>query len=184
MISLALPPTIPTESGEVWLRLPTGPDDEFWWAAPIYYVSTLGRVYWYAPAAQPHQREGLKALREHRKPGKRPHLVTNLHVAEGGKTYRRVYVHRLVLATHAGPDSYLTPLGCHGPGGSLDNQLVNLAWGSHSANLKDQYAYGERGRGASGSSTSDGASDEEVAATEREACSPSDDYAPDPVLGF
>jgi len=131
---------------EVWLKLPTGPDDEFGWASPIYWVSTLGRVYWYAPKARPHVRRGFKALRLHQAPGKKPHLVTNLHVANGGyQADRRVYVARLVLATHASPDSPLTPLGCHGLGGSTDNRISNLARGSYHKNLVDAYERGERG---------------------------------------
>lgn len=35
---------IEASAAERWAPLPTGPDDEFSWAAPIYHVSTLGRV--------------------------------------------------------------------------------------------------------------------------------------------
>jgi len=145
-----LPPNLSAIAlpGEVWKKLPTGDDDEFWWASPIYYVSTLGRVYWYTDRAPPHRREGLKSLRIKRRPGKRPRHVTNLHVANGGyQSERMVYVSRLVLATHAGPEGAWKPLGRHGPGGSLDDRLCNLARGTYSENLRDQYAYGERGRG-------------------------------------
>jgi hypothetical protein len=46
-------------------------------------------------------------------------------------------VHRLVLEAFVGP----CPPGqetCHGPGGSTDNRLVNLRWGTYSENAYDR----------------------------------------------
>jgi hypothetical protein len=62
-------------------------------------------------------------------------------------------VHRLVLEAHVGP----RPEGmvcCHGPGGSLDNRLLNLSWGTHHKNLGEDrlrdgtHSRGERNGGA------------------------------------
>ena len=56
-------------------------------------------------------------------------------------------VHRLVLEAHVG----LRPEGmvcCHGPGGSLDNRLANLSWGTHHKNLgEDRLRDGTHNRG-------------------------------------
>lgn len=154
-VSDALAHLVAASLAELWAPLPTGPDDEHWWAAPVYWVSTLGRVLWVAPrASNPALRIGVKARRLHRsKPNARPHWMTNLHVraeARGpGAPDRPVRVARLVLATFAGPSSSLVPIGRHGPGGSLDDSLRNLVRGTHRENLCDAYARGERApRGA------------------------------------
>jgi NUMOD4 motif/HNH endonuclease len=66
---------------------------------------------------------------------------------------RRFKIHRMVLEAFVGP----CPEGMecrHGPGGSLDNRLVNLSWGTHLDNigpdrLRDgTLPYGERSGGA------------------------------------
>lgn len=138
---------------ERWAKLPTGPDDEFSWAAPIYYVSTLGRVMSVAPGAPPGKRCVLKALRKHSSArrgsvgNKRPHLRCNLHVRKEnrgtGAADRGAYVHRLVAATWAPKlGGYLVR---HLNGNGLDNRAENLLYGTHSENLHDQYDLGERG---------------------------------------
>lgn len=132
----------PSSEPEAWRPLPTGANEEFGWAAPIYHISSIGRVFWFTHKGPPGLRTGLKALREDRRKGKRPHLKTNLHAAGGGD--RTVRVHRLVLATFAGPDSPLTPVGRHKNGDGTDNRLSNLVRGTHSENLLDQYLLGER----------------------------------------
>lgn len=63
------------------------------------------------------------------------------HVFLGARVNR--YVHRLVLEAFVGP----CPDGmevCHGPGGSTDNRLVNLRWGTHTANVGDTVAAGNK----------------------------------------
>lgn len=139
---------IEASAAERWAPLPTGPDDEFSWAAPIYHVSTLGRVMAISPTAPPRKRCVLKALRVTKREGKRPHLRCNLHVrravrGDSGATDRPVYVHRLVAAT------WIPRVGGqlvrHLNGDGCDNRLVNLLYGTHSENLIDQYELGERG---------------------------------------
>lgn len=55
------------------------------------------------------------------------------------------WVHHLVLNAFVGP----RPAGmeaCHGPGGALDNRLVNLRWGTREDNARDQLRYGTNAR--------------------------------------
>lgn len=146
-----------------WARLPTGPDDEFWWAAPIYWVSASGRLLWCSPRARPGLRAGLKTPRPHRSswrsarrgPGKRAHLVVNLHVRPDavrrsalGRPVRdrMAYLARVVLAAHAEPDPE-RPMGLHGDAGPEVNDVRNLRRGTASDNLRDAWARGERGGG-------------------------------------
>lgn len=135
-------------SVELWLILPTGPDDEFGWVgegpdAVTYYISSEGRVFWCAPRAPLGKKAGLKALRLDRKKGKQPHLKVNL--AEGRKRYRTVRVHRLVMAAFsAWVEQRGGSLVRHLNGNGCDNRIWNLCRGTHSENLHDQYRLGER----------------------------------------
>lgn len=132
---------------ERWAPLPVGPDDEFGWAVPGYWVSTAGRVLAILPACAPGRRVRLKAIRVERRRGRRPHARTNLHVAGGGRhADRTVRVHRLVAAAWLPimePGAYLVR---HRNGDGCDNRVANLLRGTWSENLRDQYALGERGR--------------------------------------
>ena len=102
--------------------------DEHWlpvvgWEG-LYEVSDLGRV------------RGLYTSRI-RKPVQDPNdLRLRINLLRDAKR-TTVYVHRLVLEAFVGP----RPEGqlCrHGPGGRLDNRLVNLCWGTPRDNNLDQ----------------------------------------------
>ena len=143
---------IEASAREQWGLLPTGPDDEHWWAVDgVYWVSTLGRVLAIARSHRaPGNRLALKSLRvERRDAGRRPHTRTNLRVKlevrkSGSSADRPVRVHRLVAAV------WQSRLGGelvrHLNGDGCDNRVANLLRGTASQNLLDQYALGERGR--------------------------------------
>lgn len=100
----------------------------------IYEVSDHGRV---------------RSLWRRTSGGQHEGLLRGSITAEG---YRRVelrrdggrdpqYVHRLVLEAFVGP----CPDGmeaCHGPGGSLDNRVVNLRWDTSAENNHDIVRHG------------------------------------------
>ncbi len=135
---------------EQWAPLPVGGDDEHWWAAHGYWVSTAGRVLAVLPRCAPGRRLVFKALRVERRTRRRPHLRTNLHVRAGGHhADRAVRVHRLVAAAWLPAMSPGAHLVRHRNGDGLDNRVSNLLRGTWSENLRDQYALGERGRGPS-----------------------------------
>ena len=99
-----------------------------------YAVDDLGEVWSCTySGAGPGRRGGSHAGPWRRllpRVGRRGYLVIKL---SRGKTH---YIHTLVLEAFAGP----CPPGkeaCHGPGGRLDNRLVNLRWGSHIENMAD-----------------------------------------------
>lgn len=129
---------------EPWRRLPTGPDDEFSWAQPIYWISWSGRVLCvYHNNSRPVCQ--IKAQRVEQRKGKRPRVRTNLtaRAEAGAPRYRPVRIHRLVAAAWAAPGS--GPLVRHLRSDAMNNRADNLAYGTYSQNLLDQYALGERG---------------------------------------
>lgn len=113
----------------------------------LYEVSDLGRVRSFHGGKGKGKRGGLI----------RPSVAgrTNIHLRvilhkDGGRTTR--LVHQLVMEAFVGP----RPAGQevrHGPGGALDNRLVNLCYGSRRENMEDKVRdgtliYGERIEGA------------------------------------
>jgi hypothetical protein len=50
-------------------------------------------------------------------------------------------VHQVILETFVGPRPP-GKVGCHGPGGSLDNRPENLRWDTQSANIRDSVREG------------------------------------------
>lgn len=72
-----------------------------------------------------------------------PHWCVSLTKGGKAKTWR---IHRLVMEAFVGP----CPEGQevrHGPGGNLDNRLVNLCYGTHLDNVADMVRDGTRLRG-------------------------------------
>jgi len=143
---------IEASARERWALLPTGPEDEHWWAIPgVYWISTRGRVVAVARSNRaPGRWVAIKELRVEQRVGKRPHVRTNLRVrpdvrkAEGCAAARPVRVHRLVAA--AWQPRVGGELVRHLNGDGCDNRIENLLRGTHTQNLLDQYALGERGR--------------------------------------
>lgn len=101
-----------------------------------YEVSDLGRVRSLDRiTSHGHKRRGLI-----RKPTAMPagYLLVNLW---HGNSPRIWLVHRLVLAAFVGPAPEDAE-GRHGVGGTGNNELANLTWGTHSENQFDQVAHG------------------------------------------
>lgn len=73
-----------------------------------------------------------------------PRYQVTLNVNGVGRTK---FVHHLVLEAFVGPRPEGTEC-CHGPGGSLDNRLVNLRWDTHASNMEDRERDGGTLRGA------------------------------------
>lgn len=60
---------------------------------------------------------------------------------DDGRSYRGLYVHRLVLMAFVGP----CPEGmeaCHNDGDPINNRLDNLRWDTHSSNMYDRVKHG------------------------------------------
>lgn len=107
----------------------------------LYEVSDLGRVRSFHAGRGKGKRGGL--LRP-APTGVYAHLCVVL--CQGGESHTRL-VHHLVLEAFVGP----RPDGMealHGPGGALDNRLVNLSWGTKSENQgRDRVRDGTSNRG-------------------------------------
>lgn len=94
----------------------------------LYAVSDLGRVRSFHRGKGKGKRGGVL----------RPHVAgrTNIHlrvVLHGDDRQETRLVHQLVMEAFVGP----RPDGmevCHGPGGALDNRLVNLSYGTRAKN--------------------------------------------------
>lgn len=127
---------------ERWARLPVGPGDEFEGVAPIYWVSTEGRVLAICPRASGAQ-VVLKSARPEIRPRRRPHARVNLKLP-GFRKYRTARLHRVVLAAFGLRADAEGSLGLHKNGNPLDNRLSNLRYGTFSENLQDQYTHGSR----------------------------------------
>lgn len=128
---------------ERWVPLPVGPEDEFAGVAPIYWVSSEGRVLAICPQAPAGRRLVLKHCREEIRPRRRPHTRVNLKLP-GYRRYRTARLHRVVLAAFGLRPEPEGKLGLHRNGDPRDNRLSNLRYGSYSDNLRDQYAHGVR----------------------------------------
>ena len=108
----------------------------------LYSVSDLGRVR--SECRVVHRSDGTTQRVRERilkpRPGGplRNYLFVTLSRA-GIQVSRKV--HRLVLEAFVGPAPEGEE-GCHGSGGSFDNRLANLRWGTRSENIKDQVAAG------------------------------------------
>jgi hypothetical protein len=92
----------------------------------LYEVSDLGNVRSFHAGRGSGKRGGLLA------PGLSGRYLT-VALCQRGQPRRSWPVHQLVLLAFAGP----RPPGMeslHGPGGQLDNRLVNLCWGTPSQN--------------------------------------------------
>jgi hypothetical protein len=125
------------EAPELWLPIPG-------WDG-FYYASDLGRI----------RSEARIVLRKNGRATRIREQILSSRVCGGyekvtlcrGARRHNYAVHRLVLEAHVGP----RPEGmvcCHGPGGSLDNRLVNLCWGTHRKNLgEDRLRDGTHNRG-------------------------------------
>lgn len=95
---------------------------------PRYEVSNIGRVRRIA--------SGRVLKTQYRAGGVRYGYV-NLYYASGKRSFRAIYVHRLVAeAFIPNPDNL--PLVLHGIEGVLDNSVLNLRWGNNSDNMKDR----------------------------------------------
>lgn len=111
--------------------VPDAGEPERWLPVPgwdLYEVSDLGRVRSLHGGKGSGKRGGL--LKPSRA-GRNIHLRVALYSDDGTKKVR--LVHQLVMEAFIGP----RPPGmivCHGPGGPLDNRLVNLSHGTHSKN--------------------------------------------------
>lgn len=122
------------DSTECWLPVPG-------WEG-LYEVSDLGRVR-SLPRRGTHKNRlyGGKLLK--------PSVNAYGYYVVGlcrDRTMLLRFVHRLVLSAFAGP----CPDGMearHGPGGSLDNRLANLCWGTPSDNQMDRVRDGTTNRG-------------------------------------
>lgn len=128
---------------ERWVPLPVGPGEEFEGVAPIYWVSTEGRVLAICPRARCGTRVVLKSVRPEIRRRRRPHARVNLKLP-GRKRFRTVRLHRLVLAAFRLRPEPEGKLGLHKNGDPRDNRLENLRYGSYGENLADQYAHGAR----------------------------------------
>jgi NUMOD4 motif/HNH endonuclease len=123
-----------TESAEQWRPVPG--------YEGFYEVSDMGNV------RSAKRRRGSKGgqLKPALSGGRSPRLhVVLFHGSFASRKSR--LVHQLVLEAFIGP----RPPGmeaCHGPGGPLDNRLVNLYWATHIQNMADRVrdgtAWGER----------------------------------------
>lgn len=101
-----------------------------------YEVSDQGRVRSIDRVTSHGRRRRGQLLKQI--PHMRGYLLVNLWRDNSARLW---LVHRLVLAAFAGP----APEGAegrHGVGGPADNRLSNLAWGTHSDNMRDQVAHG------------------------------------------
>lgn len=111
--------TPPCEPGERWL-----PVVEY---EGLYKVSDLGRVWGV-------RRKGAAgALLKPARQSAHSWAHTTVALCRDGEQRSRL-VHQLVLEAFVSP----RPLGMdalHGPGGALDNRLVNLSWGTPSKNM-------------------------------------------------
>lgn len=58
-----------------------------------------------------------------------------IHVrSEAGYTWKKVYRHSTIAMTFIGPKPGNCSVVCHGPGGSLENCVENLKWGTYYEN--------------------------------------------------
>lgn len=106
----------------------------------FYEVSDLGRVRSLDRMTAVRSSSGRSYVRLHRGrlltacAGSSGYLLLSLSRTTDDSAIRvSANVHDLVLGAFAGP----RPPGleaCHGPGGNLDNRLVNLSWGTHAKN--------------------------------------------------
>jgi hypothetical protein len=105
----------------------------------LYEVSNLGHVRSVARVVDSANRWGpcRRSVRGHAvKPVVGSHGYFQVVLSRNGKA-RPYYVHRLVGETFLGP----LPPGQqtrHGPGGKLDNRLVNLSYGTRAENERDK----------------------------------------------
>lgn len=125
----------------------TIPVVEIWlWVAGyegLYQVSDQGRVR----SAD----RWVKARGQTWRPGRilKPNLnggYLKVSLARPGERQRNFSVHHLVLMAFAGPKAPGQE-ALHGPGGALDNRLVNLSWGTHPANMRDKMRDGTQSCG-------------------------------------
>jgi hypothetical protein len=126
--------------------VPDAGEPERWLPVPdygdLYEVSDLGRVRSFHSGRGKGKRGGL--LRPALTGGASPRLCVVLY-KDGRKKTR--LVHQLVLEAFAGP----RPDGnesLHGPGGPLDNRLINLRWGTPVENAADKLRDGTDPRGS------------------------------------
>jgi hypothetical protein len=104
----------------------------------LYEISDLGNVRSLHRSYKPRLRGDLLT------PGVSCGKMTVVLYKDGGRKTR--LVHHLVLDAFTGP----CPPGeeaRHGPGGALDNRLVNLCWGTHAENEADRVRDGTSNRG-------------------------------------
>jgi hypothetical protein len=106
----------------------------------LYEVSDLGAV------RSAGKRKGSRGgpLRPAPTGGASPRLCVVLHKNNVRKTR---LVHHLVLEAFIGPRPSPEHEACHGPGGALDNRLVNLRWGTPAQNQADRVRDGTSNRG-------------------------------------
>jgi hypothetical protein len=93
----------------------------------VYEASDLGRI----------RRVGGKVLSANPK-NQHGHLAVTM-CKDGKQKY--LYVHHLVLAAFVGPRPE-GMLGLHGPGGTEDNSISNLRYGTRAENSADMFAFG------------------------------------------
>lgn len=93
-------------------------------------VRSLDRVGLMSPGSPRRYRGRVMSLSKHRS----GHLKVLLQ-DRGSNRY--VQVHVLVLETFVGPRP-VGMEGCHGPGGILDNRVINLRWDTPRANQLDR----------------------------------------------
>lgn len=114
-------------SAEVWKAIPL---------APGYDVSDQGRIRSHRPW---HGQPGPRMLSlAPKKPGSDYRVVRIHH----GGAWRVRLVHQLVLEAFVGPRPADATDVRHLNDVKDDNRLVNLAWGTHSENMRDRVANG------------------------------------------
>lgn len=95
----------------------------------LYEVSDLGNVRSLHKSFKPRLRGDL--LSPALTAGVSPRLGVCLYKDGASKTR---LIHQLVLEAFVGPRPSPDHEACHGPGGALDNRLMNLSWGTRSKN--------------------------------------------------